>query len=1263
MIYLNQALILPLILLVCFFLIDQWGSRSSFLEKSAKKIRRYSKFILISLINLLENAKNKLCFHFEKILTEENKNNFYNPLSPTSNAENSGDYLDAIKWALDNRKTIRNIAITGPYGSGKSSIIQTFQKTYRLNSNYKFLNISLATFKEDKEIDLLNKDDNKNNEALRLIELSILQQIFYHESDSNIPDSRFSKVEKRNRPYLLASSIVLCSAFISYLYLAKPKTLEKFTFFDIKENYSLRVFAVLICFLTLFYILYKLMFWIKGVVISKVSFSNAEIEIDKKISKSILNRHVDEILYFFEMTEYNVVVIEDLDRFEQTEVFTKLRELNLLLNNSKKIKKEIVFLYAIKDEMFKNKDRAKFFDFIIPIIPVINSSNSSEQLLKIIEKNKYVISSGLVEDIALFVDDMRLLYNIMNEYYIYSKKIDSNLSQDKLLAIIVYKNIYPSDFSILSKGDGELFKVLMKKTLYVASNVSRINKQIVEEKNVLIKGEENSLNNLIDLRRIYVNKIIEKIISVKSISFYSFFISNQSCTIAESLTDDKFDYIRNNFNTITFQSLNQYPYGRYNLGFSFSDVEKEVDASSTYADKLNSVIQSQKHSLDQKRKKIQALELERSNVKKKKIKDLIDSNDIDSGNFEEGDKQKELLSLLIRNGYIDEDYLDYLSIFYEGSLSRQDYDFLIKIKTQARSEYDFKLDKVENLIKKINIHEFEKDTVLNFDLLNFIIENTNFLEQRSKMIARLANENDSSLRFINEFVDRSAFAGEFVALLCKQWPNMWGCIQEQGKHTREKKDYYLELIIKFADVDDIVKTFKNFKDDLNREERFLLICDDYSKINEIVSKLKLKIKAFGAGVEDVVLDHVYKTNAYEINQENLKFFIGRNANVNLEEFNLKNYRCIRNSGLNELISYVEDNFEEYIEHTYLKMDLNRDDPADYIHKILNNEKIDLSLKKHVLEHVNTFVEIIDEIAELEVLEMAFDIFKIAPKWKNVMDMYFRSENSFKSVVVKFINNNKIMKILAKEVVDKDYPDKAKGTDFIYKMYLENGLSLDSYKLVILALPYRFPKLQFEALSIDKVEFLITANKISINSDNYILIKEHFFDLRLLFLAQNTNEFINNIDAYSIDEKDMLDIFISNKFALAFKEKLIENKGYDLITGSYSLVDCVADILLKEEKVNIQESIIKTIIIKNRLAASKKIEIFNKYYKVFLLGDIEAFLVSLPEPYASISEKGKAPVLDYSIGNYKFAENLREKVFISSFRRNMTGRIQIATFKK
>ena len=55
-------------------------------------------------------------------------------------------------------------------------------------------------------------------------------------------------------------------------------------------------------------------------------------------------------------------------------IFVHLRELNNLLNNDDSIKrKPIVFVYAVRDDIFSKEDRTKFFDFIIPIIPDITA--------------------------------------------------------------------------------------------------------------------------------------------------------------------------------------------------------------------------------------------------------------------------------------------------------------------------------------------------------------------------------------------------------------------------------------------------------------------------------------------------------------------------------------------------------------------------------------------------------------------------------------------------------------------------------------------------------------------------------------------------------------------------------------------------------------------------------------------------------------------------------------------------------------------------
>ena len=211
-----------------------------------------------------------------------------------------------------------------------------------------------------------------------------------------------------------------------------------------------------------------------------------KIQSGEEETESVFNKNLDEIMYFFETTGYQTVFFEDLDRLDDPKIFVHLRELNNLLNNDDAIKnKPIVFVYAVRDDIFSKEDRTKFFDFIIPIIPVINATNSGEILLQRLTEAKnngieHDISQGFVLDISPFISDMRILQNIYNEFVVYKKTLrtsqELNLSDEQMLAIIVVKNLYPSDFADLQNEKGVLKKALIDKNDFIAKKKQEIQK-------------------------------------------------------------------------------------------------------------------------------------------------------------------------------------------------------------------------------------------------------------------------------------------------------------------------------------------------------------------------------------------------------------------------------------------------------------------------------------------------------------------------------------------------------------------------------------------------------------------------------------------------------------------------------------------------------------------------------------------------------------------------------------------------------------------
>lgn len=150
----------------------------------------------------------------------EQVSQFQESLTPTLLKENESAYESVrdLREALK-AEDVLNIALTGPYGSGKSSVLHTLM--YLKDEKWNYLPISLATLDDDKhqktkdeetedQQELLDnqtsekstgKDnfddrDNENYKEIlnRRIEYSILQQLIYRETIDTLPNSRFKRI-------------------------------------------------------------------------------------------------------------------------------------------------------------------------------------------------------------------------------------------------------------------------------------------------------------------------------------------------------------------------------------------------------------------------------------------------------------------------------------------------------------------------------------------------------------------------------------------------------------------------------------------------------------------------------------------------------------------------------------------------------------------------------------------------------------------------------------------------------------------------------------------------------------------------------------------------------------------------------------------------------------------------------------------------------------------------------------------------------------
>lgn len=424
----------------------------------------------------IKNFKSSVCNLCAKIedrmqnyIMEEQKD-FY-LLGPSDDVIKGKESLQALEWALKEQKN-HNIALAGNYGSGKSSIINTYIKQH---PGVRYIHLSLASFfseKGEKETEGLDYDEKK-------IEESILKQLFYKVNYRMIPQSRYRKLHraKNETIFLVLLCVVLLSYFFIYFFLPELhqrgveqiKYLADYHKIGMRQAWTIVNFFVVVCYISIGGILCKIL---SGYVVKELNImEQASLSARDEKETSIFNKNMDEIMYFFEVTKYNIVFIEDLERFNNVDIFIKLRELNDLLNKNENIHRRIAFVYAVRDDMFISDDRIKFFDFIIPVIPIVNATNSNDILLSWLNGNKnLVISEEFIVKISPYIGDMRMLHNIINEFMIYRKTLIEEqglrLQEEKLFSLIVYKNLFPRDFSKLQNEEGIIKQAFLDKEIY-----------------------------------------------------------------------------------------------------------------------------------------------------------------------------------------------------------------------------------------------------------------------------------------------------------------------------------------------------------------------------------------------------------------------------------------------------------------------------------------------------------------------------------------------------------------------------------------------------------------------------------------------------------------------------------------------------------------------------------------------------------------------------------------------------------------------------
>ena len=981
--------------------------------------------------------------------------------------------------------------------------------------------------------------------------------------------------------------------------------------------------------------------------VGKVKVKEAEVEID---TLSVFNQYLDEIIYFFASTRYNVVVFEDLDRFsDTTRMFGKLRELNKILNSSQYLRgiihREITFVYSVRDDIFDANRRVKFFDYIVPVIPVVNSSNAYEKLCEFLDIEDLKTFDGKdLLNLCEYFEELRLIINIVNEYNLYKKIIrldDLKLSRKILFGLIVYKNYCPHDFVNLHNKRGVLASILDDKPGLLVSVIERRKQRKIaaEEKlNSLLK-DSNDWEKALRIEYVEASK---NQTGYRSHYFEGYQLHDdvrasfervaEDATLFEELLEDRISFYGNG------QTYTIHPFAAW----------QRTVSSKSYQDRLREnpytkQIARQKEVLEG----IELLKLTTADFFSKILSeeidvldDYIDKEPVEGRPYIPAERH-ELLRFLLTHGFLDEHYLDYITYFYQNSISIEDKRFILNITSLDKEclPCTYHLLNPLAVANRFDLDDYKTNVrLLNVDLALALAGESKKQVDNRKALQLLAKR-ARAIDFILALYEKEKGATEAVRMFMTELLAYWdfGALIQSLEKADGRLPKLREIILRYANLNDPEMFNEDFQTWLNGHFGFIATVFDNIGEERLraffgvykPSFSKISLSSVPPSFADSIIDGGY-FSINSSNMEDITSYLGIQ-----EDYKKAGFTTLYNINRQSLSTLIRQKPQEFIK-VFPPTSVEEAEWAKSI--IVADERISPSSRKEYLRKQNEKIQKASTIKE-SALDFSFKYSLILSLWEN---LYYLCFEMHYPVPVAFLKNNTLENFL------KLKPEQR--NEVVSKWVFANELPFSVYEKVVRTM-YGFKELE-GGVELRRIDVLVTNGLLLFNASNYALMKESYPSLAAKFIALNLKAYIGEVDNYVVSSLEMSTLFESLGTNEKKADYLAHHPNFEGILTADIANEICRLIQSRNLKVgSIEDSLLLQAIKYStndeaRLYVARK-SLFDLPYEA---GRCTGVLNAMGGEYSRICDPGSYSWIVMNANNNRIAKYLKDNSFVKDFER-------------
>ena len=589
---------------------------------------------------------------------------------------------------------------------------------------------------------------------------------------------------------------------------------------------------------------------------------------------------------------------------------------------------------------------------------------------------------------------MRILQNIYNEFVIYKETIRTDqelkLSDETMMALIIFKNLYPREFAELQMERGVVKQAFEDKQRYISGQCMKWHNEVDELTQELEKYHDDCLEHIKELK----TAMLGAMVNWQGIPYSINKSYWDKCSVSK-IMEDSFELSK--LAELKDVEIEYYTWSCFQSEKSVSDFQEVFQL---YYERIKNFQFIQEKGVSSIKSEIEDLKKNVHELSGWSLKKLIEKFGVHNVLSEKVAENK-LLVFMLRRGYIDEKYANYINYFKGTSITKEDMNYILAVKNMEKLPYNYNLTKVGMVIQRLQPYEFEQKSIFNFILLEFLLSEENENEKCMILIDQLSDRTVESWEFIDEFIEQTQYKERLIQLLAIRWPDMWNDIVQDISITYERKIFYLQLLIDNVDTERLfVLNDNNEMSGFIEENPDILQQLSSIQDQKVISLIETLGIVFTnvsiANVSEEILRYVFENQCYELNDTMIRRIVEFENDTMLSGLDTRNYTTIISLGYEPLIKYIQENLKQYVKEIILAPNNTKEDVEqimDLLERMLENAPEETEICLELVNHEEFCVDDISECCgkfdsdfdkDVKILwDELLDKGKVSLKWENI----------------------------------------------------------------------------------------------------------------------------------------------------------------------------------------------------------------------------------------------------------------------------------------